>query len=120
MKFKATPPNENFALARFVSKEGRWELGLRPMLFGVRASLGAVGAFGPCVDYCAGAKFEDQVTLLSALLTILENLPEEMTEKEMRNFFPEQRVRPMYNDPECWAKLSTLAGEEFARYHSLG
>jgi len=120
MKFTATNPDENFRLARFVSDAGRWEVGLRPMLFGVRVSLGKVGAWGPCLDYCAGEKFADQVNILSALLTILERLPEEMSEGEMQKFFPPQELRPMYNDPACWEKLLALAGEEFARGHRLG
>jgi len=119
VKFKATDPDENFRFARFLSAGGKWEVGLRPMLFGVRASLGQVGAFGPCVDYCAGDKFADQVNVLSALLTILEALPEELSEREMADYFPYQEVKPMRNDPECWAKLLSLAGEDFARSHAL-
>ena len=120
MKFKATNPDENFALARFVSAGEKWEVGLRPMLFGVRASLGLVGGIGPVVDYCAGPKFGDQVSVLAAFLTILEQLPEETTEKEMKRFFPYQKVKPMINDPECWGKLLALAGEDFAYSHPLG
>jgi hypothetical protein len=108
MKFKAVEPDENFSLLRLVSEGGKWELGLRPMLFGVRVSLGRVWAVGLVVDYCAGAKVADQFGVLAVVLDILEHFPEEASERDALGFFPEQRIRPMYNDPECWAKLLAL------------
>ena len=109
MKFKAADPDENFSLARFLSDGGRWEIGLRPMLFGVRVSLGLVGGIGPAVDYCAGAKLDDQLNILSVVLAVLKKLPEEVNEREIRNSFPQQKIKPMFNDPACWEKLLALA-----------
>jgi hypothetical protein len=119
MKFKKTSPNENFPHLRFVSEEGKWEGGLIPMLFGVRVRLARIGAFGPAIDYCAGADEGDMLTLLAVVLNILKELPEKTTEREMKNYLPEQRIRPMFNDPECWAKLRDLAPEPWAKALTL-
>jgi hypothetical protein len=55
MNFNPAEPNENF-FQRWISEEGRWEIGFYRVIFGVRVRLGLVGADGVILDYCAAAR----------------------------------------------------------------
>lgn len=119
MKFKRAVPDENFPGLHFVSEGGEWEAGLYSMIFGVRVRLARVGAFGPAIDYCAGSNSGDQLMLLAVVITILEELPEKTTEREMQDYLPRQRIRPIYNDPECWKKLRDLSPKSWSKLLTL-
>jgi hypothetical protein len=110
VKLLRAPDDENFPAAHLVSAPaGRWELGLVPMLFGVRVRVGLVGDLGPELDYCAGAERTMQMLLLGLITGYMACLPEEVTRYDLRALFPVQHKRPMDQDKECMGKLLELA-----------
>ena len=64
------------------------------MLFGVRVSGGIVGSHTYTFDYCAGADESFQQQLFLIMFSILSNLPEEITDRELQQMLPTYRVRP--------------------------
>lgn len=119
MKFSPVKPNENFAIARWLSKEGGWELGFRPMLFGVRVSLAKVGADGCCIDYCAADDEGFAIALLGVVAKILERYSEDVAERQLRQDFPNYEIKPINKDPLCWAQLKAMAGIELDEQPSI-
>lgn len=87
---------------RMESDDGRIEIGVYPVIFGFRVRVGYTGYGCYELDYCAGDKIQDIEALYSAVLTILTKYSGNF------NVFPAQKVKPMYNDPECWVKLLEL------------
>jgi len=112
MKFTKAEPNEDFAIARWLSVSGRWELGFRRMLFGVRVSLAKVGAGGCCIDYCAADDKGFALILLATVVQILERYPEEVSDLQLRQDFPTYDIKPINKDPQCWARLQAMAGAD--------
>jgi len=110
--FHRVQPDENFPGKKLVSETGRWEMGFRQMLFGLRVSAGLSGSGGVTLDYCAGGRLQDQLLLFGVILRLLERLPEEITEGELRRLLPKENRRPIRNDPECLAALLVLAGTD--------
>ena len=78
------------------------------MMFGVRVAFNPAGAGWITIDYCAGPERVWQELLLSMVRSILETVPETVTESELHDLFPVQRVKPMFNDPECLRALTEL------------
>jgi|GEM_PF-2337125 len=110
MKFTIAPKSENFPILRFVSEGGINEVGLTPMIYGVRVRAGAVGATLVDIDYCAGADMEFQMRLLETLIAILETFPEGVSLREINTQLPTYKVRPIDKDP-CWPALQKMAEE---------
>jgi hypothetical protein len=98
----------DFDLAHYISEGGQWEIGARSMIFGVRICGNRVGSIAFAFDYCAGANVGFVHILLLVMLSILESLPEETTERELQNMLPSWEIRPIDKDP-CWQKLQQLA-----------
>lgn len=99
---------------RWVSENEVWEIGLRPMIYGVRVSVGKINpvhghALGYSLDYCAG---DDQVFLLNLWATIvilMAALPESISPRELERLFPTYQIKPINRDPYCWNELQRLA-----------
>lgn len=108
MNFRDAPTDENFPLRRLLSEGDKWELGLVPMLFGVRVRLGKLGNSWCTLDYCAGPEPAEQLFLLGLVAGTLHWLPEETTEAELGLIFPRQRIKPMSRDKECLERLLGL------------
>ncbi len=108
MKLIKTEPNENFDLARYVSENGEWEMGLMSMIYGVRVCGNRVGSFAHVFYYCAGADRGFISVLLLVMISILQSLPESISERELKRMLPSYEVKPIINDP-CWGKLQQLA-----------
>lgn len=108
MKFTKAEPDENFPIVRFVSENNVWEIGIRPMMFGHRVSAGLVGSGCVEIDYCGGADGCFVIQLLATVVKIFSSLPETITLKEVKRFFPTYQVKPIDKDP-CWEKLKELA-----------
>lgn len=109
MEFSRTNPTPDLPILRLTSEQGRWELGLRPMLYGVRVSLGVIGDGGFCVDYCAGANAVFALELLVTMVMILRQFPEDMPWHELARQFPKYDVKPIDRDPHCWPQLQAMA-----------
>jgi hypothetical protein len=108
MYFKPDVPDQNFPIARWVSMAGRWEIGLVPMMFGVRVRLGLIGHGWVVLDLCAGADPEFQRKLLRTVMVILIPQPEAITEGELEELFPICKAKPIFNDV-CWSQLQSMA-----------
>lgn len=107
LKFKLDTPNENFPLLRFLSEDGGYEVGLMPVLYGVRVRAGRVGDSFVFIDYCAGADRDFQARLLGVIIDILETLPVGITPREVQDLMPGYDIRPIDKDP-CWPTLIEL------------
>ena len=110
MTFSLSLPNENIYPVRWISTNGIWELGTWPVLFGVRIRMGKVGAFGPVLDYCAGADTDFQRELLLSIMMALIPVDENISEDELYKLFPKWKVRPINADP-CWPIIKKM-GED--------
>lgn len=102
--FNRADPDENFPILRFVSEDGSCEVGLTPMLFGVRVRASMVGAGGVDIDYCAGADQLFQLQLLDVIKRIIETFPIGTTMGEINKQLPTYKRRPIDQDP-CWPAL---------------
>lgn len=110
MNFVYAEPNEKYPIVRVQS--ATWEVGLYPVLFGVRVAANPLGAGGYALDYCAGADPLMQVELFTLLVQILSRYPDTLRYDEAHRLFPRWTRRPMVNDPECLAALRALAVSE--------
>lgn len=105
--FNRADPTQDFPILRFVSEDGSCEVGLTPMLFGVRVRAGMVGASGVDIDYCAGADLGFQVQLLDVIKRIIETFPIGTAMEEIAPQLPTYKRRPISEDP-CWQELKTI------------
>lgn len=100
---------------RKVSEDGRLEVCVSPVIYGYRVRAGYAGSFCYELDYCAGDRTETIEQIYRMVLAILSaDIP--------FGYFPEQRVKPMYNDPKCTIQLIDLAAElpqEQVDFHDL-
>lgn len=109
MTFEQAETTDNFLLLRKVSAGGRWELGLYPVMFGVRVRLGLCKMSWCTLDYCGGANPLDYMELLRRVQMILLGVPEEVSEAELCKLFPGFDVKPVILDEACWKKLGEMA-----------
>lgn len=107
MDFAQGQKTDAFPIERLVSTGGRWEVGIRPVIFGFRVCGGIIGSGCYAFDYCAGANRGFILQLLAVMIGILEQLPEETTEQQLQDLLPGWRVRPIDQDP-CWDNLQNL------------
>jgi hypothetical protein len=109
MKYRETPPTEDYDVRHFVSSTNRWEWGISKMLFGAfRVYIGLCGTHTYSVSYFC--KPEDSASLWTGvILAIMSNLPEEITERELKKLFPEQTLKPLSADHKCQKELYLLA-----------
>ena len=107
MKFSPTTPDENY-FRKWCSENGKWEVGLTQMLFGVRVRAGRAGDACPGVDYCAGPDPVFQMQLLAVIVTILEHETEDLEHWDIQSRLPGYERRPINQDP-CWERLKKMA-----------
>lgn len=115
MKFRRAPTEPNFDRLKLVSESGEWELGLWSVMFGVRVRFGRTDSMDIELDYCAGANPLFQMELLNAVHIILQEIPETVTVRELRDIFPDYHLKPIDRDPICWPLLQRLRDEARAR-----
>lgn len=113
MQFNSVEPDINYDIMKFRSTEGRWEMGLRSVLFGVRVRLSQVGSGWCVLDYCAGNDPGFALTLLAVVAKILERYQEEVSEATLENAFPGYERKPINRDPKCWNRLQEMAMEDY-------
>lgn len=107
MKFTPAPPDEGYML-RFVSEGGAWEVGLGPVMYGIRVRAGRVGDGYYAVDLCGGADQFFTAQLLASVTIVLEALPEHVTPGAVHDLFPTYCVRPLHKDAAFLADLRAL------------
>lgn len=110
MKFTGTETDENYDVARWVSENNVWELGLHRVLFGIRVVAGRVGDGCYDIKYCAGDDQGFALLLLATVFRILSLLPESIKPYELKRMMPTYERKPINLDP-CWEKLIILAEE---------
>jgi hypothetical protein len=100
---------------RWTSESDRWEVGLYPVLYGVRVRAGLVNptlGYAPSlsIDYCAGADEGFTLALLAVVVHLLSSLPETVTPGQVERLFPGYQVKPIDKDP-CWIELQRLVAD---------
>ena len=110
MHFESVEPDENYPIHKLRSQpNGNWELGLTPMIFGVRIRASLVGAMGCSLDYCCGDD-PDQIYLWFGFVTALFfMLPEDISQNEVEKLFPRQTIKPIRLDEKLKTNLHKLA-----------
>jgi hypothetical protein len=108
MQLFTTDPDKNFSILKYISTNHKWEIGIKPMMFGVRVCGSPVGSFGYTFEYCAGDNPTFAITLMQTMLAIFEALPEDIKEKEVKRLLPSYSVKPIDRDPNCWKALKKL------------
>jgi hypothetical protein len=113
MKFSRVDPNVNYLLERWESETGQWNVGLAPVIFGMRVRAGPVDNEVECaIDYCAGADRKFQMLLLSVIIAILEKMPESVGLVEVQRAMPRMEMKPVNKDG-CWDKLQAMAAKDW-------
>lgn len=110
--------NENFPIRRFVSTpSARWEIGLRPVLFGVRVSMSLNGSEGIELDYCCGQDQDEWFLYLGMICGLCIYLPEDIEPSQLRRLFPHQTIRPLSKDKRCQSALFSLSELLYRQSH---
>lgn len=97
MTFQRAEPNREYRTLRFVSEEGRWELGLSPYQQGMRLRMGLFGRPPAVVNFCMGYLLEIYTPVLLAVIKLLEAVPESASAEEIDAVFPWTGTRPDLN-----------------------
>jgi hypothetical protein len=107
MKWSEAKPTEAYDVRHYVSAQ--WEWGISKMLFGnFRIYIGPCNSLTYSVSYFC--KPEDSASLwCGAITAMMRNLPEEITEQEIKALFPEQTIKPLSADHRCQEQLYLLA-----------
>ena len=111
MELKLVDIDPKFPIVKFVSINHKWEMGVRPVLYGVRVSGNRTSSDTYCFDYCAGNNYHFAMQLFRTMQAILMALPESITERELERMLPTFAVKPIDRDPTCWQELQRLAIE---------
>ena len=111
MELKLVDIDTKFPIVKFVSINHEWEMGVRPVIYGVRVSGNRTRSDTYCFDYCAGNNYDFAMQLFRTMQAILMALPESITERELERMLPTFAVRPIDRDPTCWQELQRLAIE---------
>jgi hypothetical protein len=112
MDFHPSQPTQGMPV-RWASENDVWEIGLRPMMYGTRVSVGKVEpkrgyAEVYTLDYCAGSDQAFLLNLWATIVILMTALPESITPKKLRKLFPDYQVKPINKDPHCWEELQRL------------
>ena len=123
-KFEDSPDDENMIFRKI--RDGI-EVGVYPVLFGYRIRAGVIGDGGVWLDYCAGNDLKEVENIYSLVISIMNNRIDEFNSMPGKldrerafytfNDFPRQQVKPMFNDFECFMKLSEMCGSEIISIH---
>ena len=109
MKFAPAMTNENYPMLRMLSENEAWECGVRAVLFGYRVSANPVGSSTYTIDYCCADEQLWVELILSIVVIAFGLLPETLTSAEAQQLFPQQNIKPIKNDPDCFGQLRQLA-----------
>lgn len=101
MRFESAP-DYNHLTHRMVS--GRIEIGVYRVLFGYRVRAGYIDNGYYHLDYCCGAGPEWINRVYGIILTVMD----ERDESNAFDGFPQQQVKPIENDHECFVNLAKM------------
>ena len=94
MIFQRVEPSSEYRALRFLSEEGRWELGLSPYHSGIRLRMGLVGRPPSVLDFCLGHDARIYSHVLLAVMAHLEPQPESASATAIDALFPWAGTRP--------------------------
>jgi hypothetical protein len=106
MIFIKADNNINYPIYHFKSEQ--WSIGICEVLYGFRVLAGKTNTNMYSLNYCLGDKLLYLSLGFIAVKSILESLPESTCYKDVKNNFPEQIIKPIYND-DCFEKLMLKA-----------
>ncbi len=101
MKFSLVDSDLDFDVAKFLSETGKWEVGIRRLLFGLEVCGNPVGNDAYTFFYSAGNDGVFAVTLFATVINILEKYSEDVTTRQIEKDFPKYEVKPINRDPYC-------------------
>ena len=116
MKFTQIEPHENLDLMAWRSESGRWEIGYRSVMYGIRVSLSLPESQSYALDYCCGTDGSSLILVFQMLRTALLDFDDTVTIGEVSRWFPVQNCKPIENDFDCFGKLMQL-GVDAAQKH---
>lgn len=108
MQFEIVEPNENLDLWAMRSESGRFEIGVRRVIFGMRVNLSYPANMTYEIDYCAGKKTLWALFIMQTIRRRLLTVDENEDLRIIRAMFPTQYHRPIDNDPKCLAHLLAI------------
>jgi hypothetical protein len=109
MRLIQTRPDPDTGLYSCFSSENKvWNLGVYPVLFGLRIRAYRADSAGVSVDYCAGADGDFLMVLFNTISKILMQLPEEIQDYQLEALLPFCEKKPICNDDK-WPELLELA-----------
>lgn len=97
MTFRRVDPNSHYRALRFLSEEGRWEIGLSPYHNGIRLRMGSAGRPPSVIDFCLGQNTDIYSPVLLSVMRILEAVEETASPAELDAAFPWKGTRPDLN-----------------------
>lgn len=110
MKFPhKTPPDINFDVLRLESENHVWEIGVRRVLYGYRVCMNRIDADCYLIDYCCGSDSALLLQTLAMVAKILEDIPEDATDKYISSISPYNQVKPVNKD-SVWSYLQERSG----------
>jgi hypothetical protein len=110
MQFTLSTPTENFP-TRYVSKKGRWELGILPTICGTHCiGISPIGDDGVVRHYCCGPTQAVAEATLILLQDILWAWPEEITVADLNHDLPDGKgniqLNGVYGNLQYMAKMA--------------
>ncbi len=114
MKFNRTTPTEQFH-TRWISEEGRWEIGFYKVMYGQRVRMGAVEGGGCMMDLCCGTDVALLNNVLIWVRVLVARYPETVSESQIEEEFPIPIACKPFMDLRLRTKLEEAAAEELVR-----
>lgn len=94
---------------RMVSENGKFEMGVHPVIFGMRLRAGYVDDDGCILDYCAGEKQDSIEVLYGLSLKMLSEIDED-DENTIKRLLPHSTIKPFFKDIDFLQWLINKAG----------
>ncbi len=117
MEFTQAPDDLKKQLfCRMISENGKFEMGVHPMAFGMRLRAGFVDDNTGCLlDYCAGEKQDSIEVLYGLSLKMLSEIDEE-DDSTLKRLLRQSTIKPFYKDIDFLQWLINKAGGKAYMY----
>jgi hypothetical protein len=100
----------DYNLELWESETNIWQVRLDKVMYGCRVHVTQRGLLYFQTDYCAGSDPIWHNVLLGIIRVIMSKYQEEISFSELEKIWPRWRIRPMFNDLQCWHNLCEMAG----------
>lgn len=116
MRFTPIEPHESLDLLAWRSESGRWEIGFRSVIYGIRVSLSLPRNRVYVLDYCCGTDGNSLIWVFHMLRNSLLDFEDTVTSGEIERSFPRQNRKPIENDSDCFSELMRLGSVATQRH----